>query len=184
MPTRMLRLRRADRCASCGAGVAAGAQAHWDSVARTVTCHDCHQVTIASPPLTNAPAPPASTSAPHRGGAGESALREYERRKRAREERTRSQHPVLGVLLLAVRDAPQHETAFLQGSRGEAAVAAALEKRTADGPAVLLYDRRMPGGLGNIDLLAIAPSGVYVIDAKDHKGKVSIATPLMARSKL
>ena len=56
--------------------------------------------------------------------------------------------------------------------------------RTAGGPTVLLHDRRMPGGRGNIDHLAIAPSGVFVIDAKDWKGKVGVTTPLFSTSKL
>jgi hypothetical protein len=111
-------------------------------------------------------------------------MREYERRKRNREQRTRDRHPHIGGFLLALRDPPQHETAFMQGARGEAALAASLEKRTARGPVVLLYDRRMPGGQGNIDILAVAPSGIYVIDAKDHKGKVSITTPLFGPAKL
>jgi Nuclease-related domain len=42
----------------------------------------------------------------------------------------------------------------------------------------------MPGGRGNIDHLAIAPVGVFVIDAKDWKGKVSVASPLFGKSKL
>ena len=67
---------------------------------------------------------------------------------------------------------------------GETAVAAYLKKRTARGPAVLLHDRRMPGGYGNIDHLAIAPNGVFVIDAKNVKGKVRVANPLFGAAKL
>jgi hypothetical protein len=135
-------------------------------------------------------APPTAASASHdvpppsSGIAGASAQREYERRKRNREQRTREKHPHIGGLLLALREPPQHETAFRQGARGEAAVGASLEKRTADSPTILLHDRRMPGGHGNIDHLAIAPSGIYVIDAKDHMGRVSITTPLFGKPKL
>lgn len=35
----------------------------------------------------------------------------------------------------------------------------------------------MPGGRGDIDHIAVAPSGVWVIDTKDWAGKVEIATP-------
>jgi hypothetical protein len=111
-------------------------------------------------------------------------MREYERRKRNREERTRARHPHVGGVLLALREPPQHEVAFKQGARGEAAVAASLEKRLAGTPVVLLYDRRMPGSRANIDILAVATTGIYVIDAKDHKGKVSISTPLFGSPKL
>lgn len=48
----------------------------------------------------------------------------------------------------------------------------------------MLYDRRMPGGRGNIDLLAIAPSGVYVIDAKAARGAVRVAQPLFGAERL
>ncbi len=41
----------------------------------------------------------------------------------------------------------------------------------------------MPGGHGNIDHLAVAPTGVFVIDAKDIKGKVRVANPLFAAAK-
>jgi hypothetical protein len=49
---------------------------------------------------------------------------------------------------------------------------------------VLLHDRRMPGGRGNLDHLAIAPTGIYVIDAKHHTGKVSISSPLIGTSQM
>jgi len=42
----------------------------------------------------------------------------------------------------------------------------------------------MPGGRGNIDHLAIAPTGVFVIDAKNIKGKVRVAKPLFGATKL
>ncbi|MBA3748410.1 MAG: NERD domain-containing protein, partial [Solirubrobacterales bacterium] len=57
--------------------------------------------------------------------------------------------------------------------------AASLEPRTSEGPALLLRNRRMPAGAVNIDHLAIAPTGVYVIDAKAWKGKVAAPKPLL-----
>lgn len=119
-----------------------------------------------------------------RGVPGASLALEYERRRANREKRTREQHPHIGGLLLTLRDAPQHETAFRQGRQGEEAVAASLEQRTADEPAVLLYNRRMPGGRGDIDFLAIAPAGVFVIDAKALKGSVRVKRPLFGKPQL
>jgi hypothetical protein len=87
-------------------------------------------------------------------------------------------------LLLALRRAPQHESAFQSGARGETAVGAYLDRRGVNRSAILLHDRRMPGGRGNIDHLAIAPKGVFVIDAKNHSGKVSVRKPLFGRAKL
>lgn len=118
------------------------------------------------------------------GQAGASAEREYARRKQLREARTRASHPLLGGLLLALREPPHHEYAFHEGSLGEQAVARWLSRRAADSGAMLLHDRRMPGGRGNIDHLAVAPGGVFVIDAKNHKGKVRIARRLFGKPRL
>jgi hypothetical protein len=172
MASRTLKLRRPDRCVSCGAGLAAGAEAHWDADARTVTCLACVGGDADTPEELE------------RGTPGASAAREYERRRRNREQRTRAAHPRIGGLLLALRDEPQHQRAWQRGEHGEIAVGESLERRTADSGVVLLHDRRRPGGRGNIDHLAIAPSGVYVIDAKDLKGKVSVSAPLLGKPKL
>ncbi len=42
----------------------------------------------------------------------------------------------------------------------------------------------MPGGYGNIDHLVIAPTGVFVVDAKDIKGKVRVENPLFGTARL
>ncbi len=105
-------------------------------------------------------------------------MREHERRRRNRENRTREAHPHIGGLLLALGGAPQHESAFEQGALAERAVADSLATRTNSDKVITLHNRRMPGGLGDIDHIAIAPSGVWVIDTKDWKGKVEINSPL------
>jgi Nuclease-related domain len=204
MRSRVLRLRRSDVCRSCGCVITAGTRAHWDAHGREVTCLRCRagasradpasapvgQVAAADPApaagsaLSADAAPQAPRAAIDRGRAGASAEREYLRRRRNREARTRRRHPRIGGLLLALRAAPRHETSFAHGGRGERAVARTLERRTARGPAVLLHDRRMPGGYGNIDHLAIAPRGVFVIDAKAIRGKVRVARPLLGRPRL
>lgn len=38
--------------------------------------------------------------------------------------------------------------------------------------------------VGNIDHIAIAPTGVYVIDCKRYKGKIQVARPLFGRASL
>jgi Nuclease-related domain len=48
----------------------------------------------------------------------------------------------------------------------------------------MLHDRRAPTSRANIDHVAIAPSGVYVIDCKRYKGKIAVATPLFGKPKL
>lgn len=116
------------------------------------------------------------------GIAGGSAAREHERRRIAREARVRAEHPLTGGLRLAVGAAPQHEDAWRRGAEGEVLVAASLAA-AGDGVA-LLHDRRMPRSHANIDHLAIAASGVWVIDAKNLRGKVSIEKSFRKRPKL
>jgi hypothetical protein len=176
MAYRTLNLRRNDVCCMCGSALPAGSRARWDVATRTVTCAACWET-----------GPGASESKQpefDRGQPGVSVAREHRRRKSNREARTRETHPRIGGLLLALRAAPQHESAFHRGELGETAVATYLEKHTARGPTVLLHDRRMPGGYGNIDHLAITPNGVFVIDAKNIKGKVRVANPLFGAAKL
>jgi hypothetical protein len=109
---------------------------------------------------------------------------EHERRKRNREQRTREAHPRIGGLLLALRSAPQHESVFHQGAIAEGAVAESLAVRTDSERVIALHNRRMPSGRGDIDHLAIAPTGVWVIDTKDWKGKVEINSPRLGKPRL
>jgi hypothetical protein len=48
----------------------------------------------------------------------------------------------------------------------------------------VLHDRRMPNRRTNIDHLAIARSGVYVIDAKRYKGKIEVRKRFRGEEKL
>jgi Nuclease-related domain len=128
---------------------------------------------------TPAPEPPLEC-----GRAGASLDAQHERRKRNRERRTREAHPHIGGLLLAMRSAPQHEVAFSRGANAERAVADSLANRTGDSPVVVLHNRRKPGGRGDIDHIAVAPTGVYVIDTKDWKGKVEVRAQWFAAPRL
>jgi hypothetical protein len=177
MPSRTLKLRRPDVCTVCGKDLQAGETGWWDPAAKTVTCSDCHELAAAGADVHG-------SATPGRGTAGASAGREHERRRTKRETRVRSAHPHIGGVLLWLTDEPQHQRAFKTGQLGEVAVGEALEKRTAEGPAVILHDRRMPLSRGNIDHIAVAPAGVYVIDAKAHSGTVRIEKPLFGAAKL
>lgn len=169
MASRTMNLRKPDTCVACATPIDAGTAAFWNADAKTVTCLDCYD------------AEPAPID---RGVAGASARREYDRRRAARENRVREKHPHLGGVIVALQEPPKSETAWLRGERGEVAVAEVLDKRCADLGVVVLADRRIPGSRANIDLIAIAPSGVFVIDAKDWKGKLKIAHPLFGPPKL
>jgi hypothetical protein len=49
---------------------------------------------------------------------------------------------------------------------------------------MLLHNRRMPSGRGDIDHIAVAPTGVFVIDTKDWRGSVRLESPLFGKPKL
>lgn len=116
------------------------------------------------------------------GAAGVSGRREYERRRAAREARTRARHPHIGGLLLALQGTPEHEQAWASGAAGEEQLAAFLARRCPK--AIVLHDRRLPRSRANIDHLAVAPSGVWVIDAKRYKGKIEVRKPFFGDAKL
>lgn len=178
MSSRILKLRWPAKCRVCRTSLPAGTRAWWDAQARAMTCTACRSLVL-RPAVAEPPRTPLE-----RGRPGASATREHRQRRCNREARTRSAHPRIGGLLLALRHAPQHESAWRQGALGEKAVAAYLERRTANGPAIVLYDRCMPGTRANIDLLAVAPTGVYVVDVKANKGKLRVATPLLSAERL
>jgi hypothetical protein len=183
MASRVMKLRRNDACCVCGGAVGAGTNAYWNKLQRTVTCLDClGPAHGGGDPRTIAAAAELEEIA--RGRPGESAAREHRRRRADREARVRSRHPLIGGLLLALAPEPRHEAAWALGAHGEQVVARRLERRTAGGPAILLHDRQMPGGCGNIDHLAIAPRGVFVIDAKAIRGKVRVSRPLLGEPRL
>jgi hypothetical protein len=195
MPSRVMTLRRDGMCCKCRTTLPKGTRAYWDAEARTVTCLGCldassgagRQAPHHPDDAERGPAlerEPASAPEPDRGRAAASAAREHRRRRAGREARVRRRHPHVGRLLLAISGPPRHETAWEIGSRGEEQVGRSLDRRTAKGPAIVLHDRRMPASYANIDHLAVAPRGVFVIDAKAIKGKVRIARPLFGKPRL
>lgn len=154
-------------CVACERPLGAGVRAWWDADGRTVTCAVCH--------VSGGRSADELAAAPglDRGVAGASVAREHQRRKLAREAQMTQARSVVSHAL-AARRAPQEETAFRRGQQGELAVASYLERRTRKTSAIVLHDRRMPGGHGNIDHLAVTPAGVFVIDAKRYRGKVGV----------
>ncbi len=116
------------------------------------------------------------------GTAGASARREGDRRRAAREARTRAEHPHIGNFLLKFAERPQHERAWEVGAVGEEELVTSLARRCPN--VLVLHDRRMPGSRANIDHLAVAASGVYVIDAKRYEGKIEVRKPWFGEQKL
>ena len=156
-----MRLRYSGTCRVCSVELPAKAEAIYERSSKTVRCLTHDTATDASPePLEEVDS----------GSPGASARREFERRKAKREERTRTKHPKLGGLILALSDDPQSTRAWDTGALGEERLGNRLNELASDSLRVL-HDRRIPGSRANIDHIAVTPNGVYVIDAKKYKGR-------------
>jgi hypothetical protein len=117
------------------------------------------------------------------GRAGASARRAHERRRTRRVDEVRARHPRIGGLLLALGAESAAERNWSRGAHAEELVGEALERRCRDEVAVL-HDRRLPGSRANIDQIAIAPSGVWVIDTKRYAGRIEVRSPLIGPAQL
>lgn len=158
MSTALLRLRYPTTCATCRAELPKGTPARWDRVAKAATCAACLD-------------PEPEAVAINRGVAGASAAREWQRRHDRREASVRGRFGRLGSVALALTDDPHSTKTWAVGAQGERALGALLDRLRDEGMAVL-HDRRIPGSRANIDHLVVCPAGVFVIDAKNYKGRV------------
>ena len=122
------------------------------------------------------------------GVAGTSARRESERRRQRRLEQREARSglaKLFGAVLgpsRAEQRSLREEHNWATGAAGEQMLATSLAKRCPD--VLLLNDRAMPGSRANIDHIAVAASGVYVIDAKRYTGRIEVRNPLFGPEKL
>lgn len=156
-------------CARCGVVLLRGTPAVWDRASRTIRCIEC--------PTTAGSAAPAATPSPPdsigRGVAGHSARVEHDRREALRDAAITSGWGTgfLSRVVRAVSVEPQSTRAWAIGALGEERLAAELDKV---GDLRMLHDRRVPGTRANIDHIVIGPAGVFVVDAKNHSGRIEI----------
>jgi hypothetical protein len=158
--TRM-RLRYSGTCRVCSLELPAKTEAIYERASKTVRCITHDSASEVSPD---------GSEAVDTGSPGASARREFERRKAKREERIRANRPKLGGLILALSDDPQSTKAWDTGALGEERLGNRLNELASDSLRVL-HDRRIPGTKANIDHIAVASTGIYVIDAKKYKGR-------------
>ena len=146
-------------CSRCGTVLAKGTEAIWDKAARSMHCVECPTVPAEQPPIDY-------------GTAGASAQREYDRRKAKDEAAVKARWgDRLGGLILALSDERQTTTAWARGAAGEARLAKSFGELAG---IHVLNDRRVPRTRGNIDHIIVASGGVFVVDAKNYKGTVTI----------
>jgi hypothetical protein len=185
-----IRLRYPSRCVSCDSELRRGTEALWDYESKRATCLSCVGREN-DPPEVQVPADlfdlpskeivaPAAESVAglaeaveeiDRGIAGGSAAREWKRRRERREREILARWGRLGGIALALSEDPHSTNAWAYGANGEAKLGKLLDRLHAEGMGVL-HDRRIPGSRANIDHLVVAPWGVFVIDAKNYKGRV------------
>lgn len=105
-----------------------------------------------------------------RGFAGASAYREHARRRRQRDASIADAPESIQQVLRDASRRARDIAAWRTGALGESIVGRALDDCDERGIR-LLHDRRVPNGLGNIDHLAIGPAGVFVVHAKNYRGR-------------
>ena len=163
-----MRLRYAGTCRVCSVKLPKGSDAVYERSTKSVRCVSCVV------PIAAAAEPAIQTERAAEdvdsGVPGASARREFERRHARREERVRSKHKRLGGAILALSDDPQSTRAWDTRAVGEERLSARLNELAGHSLRVL-HDRRIPRSTASIDHFAIAPTDVYVIDAKRFRGR-------------
>jgi hypothetical protein len=106
------------------------------------------------------------------GVAGASAASEAERRLEQRVTKARRRYGDHAAAVAGEVAADESSIASWQkGSSGENRLAAFVEREVGD-RVIALHDRLISGTCRNIDHIFVAPSGVWVVDAKSYEGKV------------
>jgi hypothetical protein len=175
MTAKLIRLRYAGTCSRCTCALPPGTRGWWDAELRAATCVECHseegESTVEVVPPDQVQRTTLTRASSVTGVAGASARQMYEQKHRRREAQIEQKWGRLAGVAKFMSDDPQSTKAWAKGSEGERRLAADLTKRVGD-RAVLLHDRKISGSRANIDHLAVAASGIWIIDAKNYKGKV------------
>ena len=155
-------VKRDGPCSKCGKLLRAGQTAVWVRGANRMECLEC-------PPSADVDPSPSPVDT---GVAGLSARREHERRQAGLEaDRKIRWGNRVGGWVNRFADEPQSIRAWAIGAKGEQLLGAALARVPG---LIVLNDRKVKRTRGNIDHIAIAPAGVFVIDAKQRSGFIEV----------
>jgi len=195
---RELTLRYAATCRVCNTALPPRSRAIWNRRSKTARCLTCPVPAQPAPPSVESVE---SVPTADFGVAGASAQRLFAAKEVRRKERLRRNWWAIAIMavvcamttgfvahrlhaniglwaavgaVLPVLDLirrPQHIDAWRSGAEGERVVGKMLDKLVSQG-VVAIHDRRVPGRNTNIDHIAIAPSGIFVVDTKNVAGKV------------
>jgi len=189
MVASIIKLRYQGKCRACGSTIEKSAMAEWKREEKSVTCLACvalrngafggtpKEAIVRQDPMPQEGAQKIEATPPtiEAGVAGGTARREFERRQAKREQAIEEKFKRLAPVVKFLSDDPQSTRAWKRGAQGEEELGAALVRRLGD-RAIVLHDRRIPRSRANIDHLVIAPSGVWVIDAKRYDGRLEQRT--------
>lgn len=169
-------LRFSTTCTQCGTQLSPTSRAHWDKSTHSAIClrclYDPQLPTVSDEAQEQQAKPPEVINNPtSTGEAGQSAQMEYERRHQKRMAAIDSRFGRWSGLVKFLFHDPQSTRAWQNGALGERIVAEYLTEKL-EGKCRILNDRKVPGTRGNIDHIAVASSGVWVIDSKRYAGKL------------
>lgn len=152
---REIRLKYQSMCSVCQIVLSKNTKAIWDYNTKTASCIS-HSQSI------------------DQGTPGASADKEYIKRKKRYENSVRKNHPFLGDLLLKINNEPNSVSSWSKGSHGEKILGKKLNDLQVEHKIFVLHDRKIRGTKANIDHIVVAECGVFVIDAKNYKGKIHV----------
>jgi hypothetical protein len=153
---RRLRLRYPATCSVCGIDLSPKTEAFWDRDAKAAICLACAPADVGLDP----------------GIPGASAAAEADQRLQRRVEQVRRRYGDHAAEVAEQVGADEQAIAsWRKGSDGEFRLAAFVDREVGDG-VLALHDRLIPGTRRNIDHIFVAPSGVWIVDAKSYKGRV------------
>lgn len=155
MNARLVTLRYAGHCGTCGTELRPGQQAWWNRTTRSVTCARC----ATEVRLTDSV-------------AGRSAQRKYERLHANRDAHIAKRSAPIRWISRVIGE-PGSTTAWRKGAIGEEKLGARIASLRDEGM-VVIHDLSIPNSRANIDHVVIAPSGIHVIDAKRYSGLIKV----------
>jgi hypothetical protein len=159
MAGKRLVLRRDDTCAGCASPLAAGSTAQWDLVTWEIVCPACGDGAGDAPAADEVIDLRVPALLEPRDPLPLATLR-------ASTERRRADTGSAGSVATILADAPHSSV-----RSGSGTTVGILADRLGD-QAILLHGRRIPRSPGHIDHLAVAASGVWIIDADQLRGTV------------
>lgn len=134
----------------------------WRAEHRTATCMPCVEG--------------ATVDGADAGVAGGSARQEGDRRREAQQARDGApvDTRVWKRITRGGRDRPDAGARWIKGAAGEERLGSLLDRLADDGTIAVIHDRALPHSSANLDHLAVAAAGVWVIDAKSYRGRVEV----------